>query len=117
MEQAMSLIAEQIPVALNGIGCPVTPWASANQNAVPRIGFHLVAGGDNGNLKGAGPTRARYQIDCYARSQASASGLAASAKVALRAGMTIGQITDNPDNFEADIQLYTASFDIAAWAP
>lgn len=110
------MIAEQIPTALSAIGCPVTPWASANRNVIPRIAFHLVAGSDNGNLKGGGPQRSRYQIDCYAHSQAAASGLAAQAKVALRAGMTIGQITDNPDSFEADIGLYGASFDIAAWA-
>lgn len=110
------MIAPQIPVALQAIGCPVTPWASADRAIVPRIAFHLVAGSDNGHLRDSGPQRSRYQIDCYAASQALASGLATQAKVALRAGMTIGQITDNPDSFEADIQLYGASFDIAAWS-
>lgn len=109
-------LGEQIATALSAFSAPVTPWGAQDRNIVPRGAFHLVAGTDNGNLKGAGPQRSRYQLDFYANSQAEANGLASAAKVLLRAGMAVGQITDNPDNFEPDTRLYSASFDIAAWS-
>lgn len=108
-------IPEQIYAALHTLA-PTTPWASANNNAIPRIVFYLISGSDNGNLRGAGPQRSRYQIDCYAGSPKDADGLAAAAKVLLRAGMVIGQIVDNPSKFDVDTTLFATSFDIGAWS-
>ena len=108
-------IATQIVTALTPLGA-ITPWADADRNSARYMTYHLVSGFDNGNLAGAGPKRQRYQIDCYSTvSQKDASGLAASAKVALRAGLAVGAISDNPDGFETTHRLYRASFDVACW--
>lgn len=115
MEQGTVNIAQQIVAALTPVG-PITPWGDANANIFPRMVYHKISGTDNDNLRGAGPQRRRYQIDCYATTFAAASGLADAARVALRAGMIIGGITDNPDNFEADVGAFSVSFDITAWS-
>ena len=94
---------------------PTTPFATANQQTRPRITYQTVAGGYNENLAGAGPYRGRRQIDVWSLSYAEAHGLADQAKVALRAGLVVGAITDNPDDYETDTQLHRVSFDVSAW--
>lgn len=107
------MIETQIQAVLNALA-PTTSRAAAG-NARPRITYYRVAGTDNPTLRTAGPKRARFQIDVYADSLATARGLADQAAVALRAGLTVGEITDNPDDFETDTQLHKCSFDAAIW--
>jgi len=111
----MTLIVEQIVAALTPLA-PTTSHGRADPINIPRITYQLITGSDNGTLTGAGPQRSRYQIDCYAESALSACGLAVNAKVALRAGLVVGGIFDNPDDYETDTKLNKASFDVAAWA-
>jgi hypothetical protein len=96
---------------------PTTPFGDANPASRPRITYQKVAGSDNENLRGAGPYRGRRQIDVWALTYAQADGLAAQAKVALRSGLNVGSITDNPDDYEEDTKLHRVSFDVAAWLP
>lgn len=92
-----------------------TPWATADSSKRPRVTFQTITGDYNEHVAGAGPYRGARQIDVWALSYTQAHGLAAQSKVALRASMTVGGITDNPDDYEADTKLYRASFDVAAW--
>lgn len=94
---------------------PTTSFGSANPSTRPRITHHRIAGTDNLTLTGPGPARIRFQIDVWADTFAQARGLADQAKVALRGGLTVGEITDNPDDFEADVKLHRASFDAPIW--
>jgi hypothetical protein len=109
-------IDEQIVAAITPLGFPITPWSKADPNARTRFTYLLIAGSDNGNLSGAGVQSSRYQIDLWCETLDQARLLAADAKVALRAGLIIGRITDNPDDYEQDTKLTKVSFDIAAWA-
>jgi hypothetical protein len=94
---------------------PTTPFASADAAARPRITYQRVTGSDNGHLAGAGPERVRLQIDAWADTYAAARGIVDQAKLALRAGLVVGSITDNPDDYEADTKLHRCSFDVALW--
>ena len=104
----------QIVAALTPIAAP-TPFADANTAPRPRLTYQTVAGGYNENLRGGGPYRGTRQIDVWALSYGQAHGLADQCKVALRAGLNVGSITDNPDDYETDTQLHRVSFDVAAW--
>jgi hypothetical protein len=107
------VIDEVIYAQLNPLA-PTTHIAAA-LTANPRITYLRIAGRDNGNLQGAGPGRYNYQIDSWSLDPKTSRLLADAAKVALRAGLTVGAITDNPDDYEADTKLFRASFDVAAW--
>jgi hypothetical protein len=102
-------------VALLKSIAPTTPFAAANPATRPRITYQTISGDYNENLGGGGPYRGRRQIDVWSLTYAEAHGLADQAKVALRNGLMVGSITDNPDGYESDTQLYQVSFDIAAW--
>lgn len=104
----------QIVAALTPLA-PTTAFGAANPAIRPRITYQTVAGGYNEHLTGAGPYRGRRQIDVWALTKAEVIGLAEQAKVALRTGLNVGAITDNPDDYEADTKLFRASFDVAAW--
>jgi hypothetical protein len=104
----------QITAALSPLA-PTTPFGDANAAVRPRITYQKVDGSDNEHLRGAGPYRGRRQIDVWALTYAQANGLAEQAKVALRSGLNVGAITDNPDDYEADTKLHRVSFDLAAW--
>ena len=105
---------EPLDPAPNGVPF-CSAWATANPSKRPRITYQTIHGGYNENLAGAGPYRGTRQIDVWALSYAQAYGLAEQAKVALRASLSVGAITDNPDDYEADTKLYRASFDVAVW--
>jgi hypothetical protein len=104
----------QITAALSPLA-PTTPFGDANPAIRPRITYQIVAGGYNENLRGAGPYRGRRQIDVWALTYGQARGLADQAKVALRSGLNVGAIIDNPDDYETDTKLHRVSFDVAAW--
>lgn len=104
----------QIAAALSPLA-PTTPFADANPATRPRITYQSITGRYNENLSGAGPYRGTRQIDVWALTYAQAHGLADQAKVALRAGLNVGSITDNPDDYETDTKLHRVSFDVAAW--
>lgn len=107
------MIEAQIQAALNVLA-PTTSRGSAGSQR-PRITYFRVAGSDNPTLTGAGANRARFQLDFWADDFATARGLADQGKVALRAGLTVGEITDNPDDFETDTLLHKCSFDAPIW--
>lgn len=108
------MIEAQIQALLNVLA-PTTSRGSMGTGR-PRITYFRVSGTSNTTLGGPqGANRARFQIDAWADSFAQARGLADQAKVALRAGLTVGEITDNPDDFEEDTQLHKCAFDAAIW--
>ena len=104
----------EVTAVLSGLA-PTTPFASADATARPRITYQRATGTDNGHLSGAGPERVRMQIDVWADTYAAARGIVDQAKLALRAGLVVGSITDNPDDYEAADKLHRCSFDVAVW--
>lgn len=90
----------------------------ADQNAPrPRLTYQRVAGVDSASYDadGKGATQVRIQVDAWADDYPSARRLSDLARAACYAGLTVGQITDNPSDFEADTKLHRASFDVEAW--
>lgn len=101
--------------AVLGSVAPTYPFGAADQNQRPRITYQRTSGSENEHLDGGGPARVRFQIDVWADDYDTACGLGVNAKVALRAGCTVGEISDNPDDFETDTGLHRRSFDVAVW--
>ena len=64
---------------------------------------------------GSGATKVRIQVDAWAESKGDARRLSDAARAALYAGMTIGAVFGNPDDYEPDTKLYRASFDVEVW--
>lgn len=108
------MIEADIAAALSPLA-PTTSFGRADKTQRPRITHQRATGSQNANLGGAGVNRVRFQIDVWADTPAQARGLAEQAKVALRAGLTVSEIFDNPDDFEEDTLLHRASFDAAIW--
>lgn len=85
----------------------------------PYLRYQGVAGVDEATYDGdgMGATSGRVQIDAFATDFGTAERLSRQARAALYAypGLTVGEITDNPDDFEADTKLFRVSFDVTAW--
>lgn len=105
--EALSTIAPTFPV--------VAPLNAPRK----RIRYQGIGGSDVAAYDGDGngASSRRVQIDCYADEFEDASDLADAARAALYAypGLTVGEITDNPDDYEEDTKLNCVSFDVNAW--
>jgi len=78
--------------------------------------YQRVSGRRHATLNsGAGAPRATFQIDCWSKVKGQAVELAESLKDALPGLLKVGEITDNPDDFEDDTELHRASFDVTIW--
>lgn len=64
---------------------------------------------------GLGAPKASFQIDCWSTVKGQAVELAEALKDALPDLLKVGDITDNPDDFEEDTELHRASFDVTIW--
>lgn len=64
---------------------------------------------------GGGAPKGRFQFDCWALSRANALDLAEDLKDGLPDLLTIGDIVDNPDDYDVDTKLHRISFDIEVW--
>ncbi|EED37645.1 conserved hypothetical protein [Stenotrophomonas sp. SKA14] len=65
---------------------------------------------------GAGAERATFQIDVWGKAKGPVRELADQLKDAFPGLLKVGEITDNPDDYENDIELHRASFDVTVWA-
>ncbi len=96
---------------------PTFPLTAPQGTLPPYLTYQRIAGREWETLaNGGGAPRVRMQIDVWSGNFTEAATLAAEVKVALRVAVTVGEITDNPDQFEPDTRLYRASFDAAIWA-
>lgn len=88
--------------------------------ATPQAGkyatYQRVTGRRHATLNsGLGAPRATFQIDCWSKLKSDVVTMADSLKDALPDLLKVGDITDNPDDFEKDTQLHRASFDVTIW--
>ncbi|PXV60661.1 Protein of unknown function [Dyella jiangningensis] len=108
-------VEAQVFAALQGVA-PTYPLIAPQGAGTPRITYLRVSGRQFETLaNGGGAPRVRMQVDVWSDSYDQAEALAMQAKDALRAQLKVGEITDNPDEFESDTRLYRASFDAAIW--
>lgn len=78
--------------------------------------YQRVTGRRHGTLNsGLGAPRATFQIDCWSKVKGQAVELAEELKDALPDILKVGDISDNPDDYEIDTQLHRASFDVTIW--
>ena len=78
--------------------------------------YQRISGRLHGTLNsGLGAPRGTFQIDCWSKVKGQAVELAESLKAALPETLKVGDITDNPDDYETDTQLHRASFDVVLW--
>jgi len=79
--------------------------------------YQRVTGRLHGSLNsGFGAERATFQIDVWGDSKGKARGLADTLKAALPGLLKVGELSDNPDDYEEDTKLHRASFDVVIWA-
>lgn len=78
----------------------------------------MVAGADTPTYDGdgTGAKFGRWQIDVWAPDYGTARGLAEQARAALYEALTVGEMMDNPSDFDPSTELHKASFDVKAWA-
>jgi len=108
-------VEAQVFAALQGLA-PTYPVLAPQGAGTPRITYLRVSGRQFETLaNGGGAPRVRMQVDVWSGSYDQAQALAMQAKDTLRAAMKVGEITDNPDEFEPDTRLYRASFDAGLW--
>lgn len=91
--------------------------APQGTTALPRYTYQLVSGSDDVTFDGdaRGATRRRVQVDTWASDYPTARKQSDAARAALYAALTVGEITDNPSDYEPDTKLHRASFDVEAW--
>jgi len=98
---------------------PTWPVVAKQGTEPPWLRYQGVAGVDTSNYDGdgMGATSGRIQVDAYALDYGTADRLSKEARAALYAyaGLTVGEITDNPDDYEEDTKLFCVSFDVTAW--
>ena len=96
---------------------PTWPTLAKAGTTPPYITYQLVAGADISGYEanGTGARFGRWQIDCWATDYGAARNLSEVARDALYAALTVGEITDNPSDYENTTELHRASFDVKAW--
>lgn len=78
--------------------------------------YQRVTGRKHATLNsGLGAPRATYQIDLWCKNFGQAREAAEAMKLALPNTLKVGDITDNPDDYETDTMLHRASFDVTIW--
>jgi hypothetical protein len=79
--------------------------------------YQRITGRRHGTLNsGLGAPVATFQIDVWGKAGGSAIGDVVEAlKEALPDSLKVGDINDNPDDYETDTQLHRASFDVTIW--
>ncbi len=104
--------------ALNPV-CPTFPVLAEQGTKPPYIRYSGIGGGDEPTYDGdgTGATSGTVQVDAFALDYPTADRLSHEARQALYASpdVTVGQITDLPDNYEVDTKLFSVSFQIEAW--
>ncbi|MBB5875893.1 DUF3168 domain-containing protein [Xanthomonas sp. 3498] len=65
---------------------------------------------------GLGAERATFQIDVWGPAKGATRLLADQLKDQLPRMLKVGDLTDNPDDYEEDTGLHKASFDVVVWA-
>ncbi|WP_036114475.1 MULTISPECIES: tail completion protein gp17 [Luteibacter] len=103
--------------ALKNLAPTFPTLAPQGTTALPRITYQRVAGGDASTYAGdgMGATNVRVQVDVWASDYPAARKLSDQARAALYAALAVGQVTDNPSDYESDTKLHRASFDVEAW--
>lgn len=107
---------EKLRAALLTVAERVRPHPAPTSTARPYVTLQRVTGKRHATLNsGAGAPRATYQIDTWADSSQDARRLSDALADALPGLLKVGDITDNPDDYESDTKLHRASFDVVLW--
>lgn len=111
-------IKSAVYAAING-AVPAFPVVAPQGTKPPYLRYSGIGGRDEPTYAGdgMGATSGTIQIDSFALSYADAVRNLAAARAALYASprMTVGEIVDLPDDYEADTKLYKASMQVEAW--
>ena len=112
------MILENQLYSLLGDIASTYPNVAPEKADIPRITFQLIAGGDTPDYagRGGGARYVRIQIDTWAATYLEARALSERARTAVYAGLRVGEVSDNPSDFELDTRLHRASFDVRLWA-
>lgn len=106
----------QLTAALKTVAARVSPHPAPENTTRPYVTYQRVTGKRHTTLNsGAGAPRADFQVDVWANSKGEARTLADSLIDALPGLLKVGDISDNPDDYEPDTKLHRASFDVTLW--
>lgn len=107
---------ESLLAAMRGVEAKSYPFPANPQPSGRFATYQRISGRRHVTLhSGLGAPTATFQIDCWSTIKGQAVELAEALKEALPGQLRVGDITDNPDDYENDTGLHRASFDVALW--
>jgi len=108
---------QALTAALKAHAGRVSPAPAPSGTARPYVTYQRVGGVRHATLNsGIGAPRATFQVDVWADTKGEARILADALIDTLPGLLKVGDVSDNPDDYEADTKLHRAGFDIAIWA-
>jgi hypothetical protein len=115
MEQVMTVKATLRAVL--EVVAPTFPVIAPQGTTGKRLTYQGIGGGDSSTFDAddESATRALIQVDAWAEDYGTAERLSKQARAAIYVGMTVGEITDNPDDYEEETKLFRVSFSVLAW--
>jgi len=107
---------QQLTAALKTLAERVSPHPAPAGTAKPYVTYQRITGNRHTTLNsGAGAPRATFQVDVWGDSKSAVRPLADTIIEALPGLLRVGDINDNPDDYEDDTKLHRASFDVVIW--
>ncbi|MCI2243278.1 DUF3168 domain-containing protein [Xanthomonas sp. PPL568] len=107
---------EKLVAAMNAVTSAVFAAPAKNPPSLYAT-YQRTSGRRHGTLNsGLGAERATFQIDVWGPAKGSTRFLADQLKDQLPRTLKVGDLTDNPDDYEGGTGLHRASFDVVVWA-
>ncbi len=107
---------ERLVAAMNAVTPAVFAAPAKNAPALYAT-YQRTSGRRHGTLNsGLGAERATFQVDVWGPVKGATRLLADQLKDQLPRTLKVGDLTDNPDDYEENTRLHRASFDVVVWA-
>lgn len=107
---------QRLVAALKTLHPRVSPAPAKLGTARPYVTYQRVGGKRHSTLNsGSGAPQATFQVDVWADSLSDARTLADTLLDGLPALLKVGDVSDNPDDYEESTKLHRASFDVTVW--
>ncbi|AUJ13420.1 DUF3168 domain-containing protein [Xanthomonas oryzae] len=107
---------ERLVAAIGTVTQDIYPRPARNPPAL-YVTYQRTSGRLHATLhSGAGGERGTFQVDVWGPTKGAVRLLADQLKHALPGALKVGDITDNPDDYEQDTLLHRASFDVVVWS-
>ncbi|WP_294994258.1 DUF3168 domain-containing protein [uncultured Stenotrophomonas sp.] len=107
----------RLTAAANTITKAFYPFPAPKDRPLLYVTYQRAGGKQHATLNsGTGAEKGVFQIDVWGPKKGAVRELADRLKDDLQDLLKVGEITDNPDDYEAETSLHRASFDVTVWA-